>query len=123
LHKPRQHPTPRLQKRMAHDNLHEPLQALSPVLNHIVAEAVRKHLPGQRWDRYPRALALKYVSEILKVRVPATHTGLPQLEGRDVGLAENLVVGVHGAADAVGAWVFDLGELKIRMWIFGGGRE
>jgi hypothetical protein len=31
-----------------------------------------------------------------------------QLEGGDVGFAEDFVVRVHGAAHAVGSWVADL---------------
>jgi len=87
------------------------------VLDHIVAEAIRKDLSGQGWDRDPRALPLKYVAEVFKVRVAAAHAGLPQFEGGDVGLAEDLVVRVHGAADTVRAWVLDLAE---RVWLEGG---
>jgi len=117
LHKSRQHLAPRLQQRVSHHDLHEPLQPLSPVLDHIVAEAIRKDLSGQGWDRDPRALPLKYVTEVFKVRVAAAHAGLPQFEGGDVGLAEDLVVRVHGAADTVRAWVLDLAE---RVWLEGG---
>ena len=34
---------------------------------------------------------------------------MPQFEGGDVGPAQDLVVGVHAATDAVGAGVFHLG--------------
>ena len=78
------------------------------MLNHIITKAVCKHLSRQRWDRHPRALPLKYIPEILKVRVATTNARLPQLEGGDVGFAEDLVVGVHRAADTMGAWILDL---------------
>lgn len=93
---------------MAHHDLQELLQALPPALDDIVAETVRKHLPRQRRDGDARALALEDVAEVLKVRVAAAHSALPQLEGRDVGPADDLVVGVHVAADAVCARVADL---------------
>lgn len=78
------------------------------MLNHIIAKAIRKHLPRQRRDRNARALALQDVAEVLEVGVAAAHRRLAQFEGRDVGAAQDLVVGVHGAADAVGAGVLDL---------------
>jgi hypothetical protein len=93
---------------MANHNLQKPLQALSAMLDHIVAEPIRKHFSRQRRDRDARALALQDVAEVFEVAVPAAHAAVPQLEGRDVGPAEDLVVGVHAAAHAVGAGVFDL---------------
>lgn len=100
---------------MAHDDLQEALQALPPMLNDIVAEAVREDLPRQRRDRDARALALQDVAEVLEVAVPAAHAAVPQLEGRDVGAAQDLVVRVHAAAHAVGARVLDLGKREQRV--------
>lgn len=99
---------------MPHHNLQEPLQALPPVFNHIVAEAVREHLARQRRDSDARRLALEDVAEVLEVGVAAADGRLAQLEGRDVGPAEDLVVGVHVAAHTVGAWVADLERAKRR---------
>jgi len=50
LHKPRQHLTPRLQQRMAHHDLHEPLQTLPPMLNHIITESIREDFAWQWRD-------------------------------------------------------------------------
>lgn len=93
---------------MAHHNLEKLLEPLAAALDDVVAEAVREHLAWQRRDRNARALALKYVAEVLKVRVAAANGALPQLEGGDVGAADNLIVRVHVAADAVRARVADL---------------
>lgn len=67
------------------------------MLDDVVAEAVRKDLSRQRRDGDARALALQDVAEILKVGVASPHAAVLQLEGGDVGPADNLVVGVHGA--------------------------
>jgi hypothetical protein len=52
---------------MPNNNLQEPLQPLPPMLDHIITEAIRKDLAGQRWDRNTRALPLENVAEILEV--------------------------------------------------------
>lgn len=93
---------------MAHDDLEKPLQPLPPMLDHVVAEPIRKDLARQRRDGDARALALQDVAEILEVRVAAPHAAVLQLEGRDVGPADDLVVGVHGARGAVRLRVADL---------------
>lgn len=93
---------------MADDDLEELFQAGPPTLNHVIAEAVGEDLAGQRGDGHASALALEDVAEVLKVGVAAAHAALAELEGGDVGPAEDLVVGVHVAADAVGARVADL---------------
>ncbi len=81
------------------------------MLNHIVAEAVGKHLPRQRRDGDARTLPLEDVAEVLKVGVAAAHDGGAELEGGDVGAGVDLVGGVHGArGGAVGLGVFDLGN-------------
>lgn len=110
LHKRGQHLTARLQQRMADDDLQEALQALAAVLDDVVAEAVRKDLAGQRRDGDAAALALEDVAKVLKVGVAAAHARGLELEGGNVGAAEDLVAGVHGAADAVGLGVADLGR-------------
>lgn len=93
---------------MPHHNLQEPLQPLPPVLNHIIAKTVRKHLPRQRRYGHARRLALEDVAEVLKVAVAPAHGRVLELEGGDVGAAHDFVVGVHGARCAVGLGVFDL---------------
>lgn len=108
LDKAGQNLTASLQKRMSHHNLQEPLQTFPPMLNHIVAKAVREHLAWQRWDRDPRALALQDVAEVFEVRVAAAHAAMAQLEGGDVGATYDLVVCVHAPTYAVRARVLDL---------------
>lgn len=88
---------------MPHDNLEELLQAGSSVLDDIVAKAVGEDLARQRRDGHAGALALEDVAEVFKVGVPPAHAALAQLEGGDVGAAEDLVVGVHGPSHAVGS--------------------
>lgn len=94
---------------MSDDDLQEALQAVAAMLDDVVAEAVGKDLPRQRRDGHARALALEDVAEGFKVRVAPPHGAVLQLEGGDVGPADDLVVGVHVArAGAVGARVADL---------------
>jgi len=78
------------------------------MLNHVITKPVRKHLPGQRRDGDAGRFALQDVAEVFEVAVATAHAGMAQLEGGDVGPAQDLVVGVHAAADAVGAGIFDL---------------
>ena len=108
LHKTRHDLTPRLQQRMPHHNLQKPLQPLPPVLNHIVAEPVRKHLARQGRDRDPCALPLEDVAEVFEVAVASADGAVLELEGGDVGSADDFVVRVHAARSAVGLGVFDL---------------
>lgn len=93
---------------MTNNNLQEPLQALPPMLNHIITKAIRKDLSRQRWDRNSRAFPLKNIAEVLEIRISSAHTAVTELEGGDVGAAHDLVVCVHVAADSVGAGVSDL---------------
>lgn len=80
---------------MSDDDLQKLLQPLAPVLDDVVAEPVREHLARQRGDRDARALPLQDVAEVLEVAVPPAHGAVLQLEGGDVGPADDLVVGVH----------------------------
>ena len=93
---------------MTDDNLQEMLQPVPPMLDHVVAEAVGKHLARQRRDGDARALALEDVAKVLKVRVPPPHAAVLELERRDVGAAHDLVVRVHLAAQTVRLRVLDL---------------
>lgn len=101
--------TPRLQKRVTGDNLQETLQALAAMLDDVVAEPVCKDLARQRGDRHARALALEDVAEILEIGVAAAHDRVLQLEGGDIGAADDFVRGVHVARGAVCLRVADLG--------------
>lgn len=124
LHKRPKHLTPRLQQRMPHHDLQEPLQPLPPMLNHLIAEPIRKHLAGQRRDGHAGALALEDVAEILEIGVAAAHDGVAQLEGGDVGAGVDFVRGVHGAlGGAVGFRVFDLWVRRVVNLVRVGGRE
>lgn len=98
---------------MADDDPQKLLEPGPPALDDVVAEAVGKDLAGQGRDGDTGRLALEYVAKVLKVRVPAMDGTLAQLEGRDVGPADDLVVGVHVAADAVGARVAHLDLEKV----------
>ena len=114
LHKRPQNLTPRLQQRMSHDNLQEALQAFPPMLNHIVREPIREHLPWERGNRDARGLALEDVTEIFEVGVSAADDGVAQFEGGDVGARVDLVGGVHAAGGgAVGLGVFDLVVVEV----------
>lgn len=108
LYEAGQHFTPCLQKRVSGHNLQEPLQSLAAMLDHVVAEAVGEHLARERGDGDARALSLQDIAEVLKVRVAAAHDGVFELEGGDVGAADDLVRGVHVAGCAVGLGVAHL---------------
>lgn len=112
LHKRSQNLTTSLQQRMSHDNLQKLLQPRAPPLNHIVAKSIGKHFSRQRGDGHARTLPLQYVAEVFEIRVSAADAALAQLEGGDVGAAEDLVVRVHGPADAVGSGVANLDAAK-----------
>jgi hypothetical protein len=95
---------------MANNNLQEPLKAFPPVLNHIVAKAIRKDLSRQRWDRNARRLSLQYISEVLEIGVSPSYIAMSELKGWYVRAAEDLVICVHIAAHAMSAGVLDLGK-------------
>ena len=75
------------------------------MLNYIIAKPIREDLSWQRGDCDSRRLALQNVAEVLEVGIASADGGMAQLEGGDVGSAEDLVVGVHVSAHAVGARV------------------
>lgn len=93
---------------MPHDDLQEPLQPFPPMLDHIITEPVREDLAGERGDGNTSRFALEDVAKVFKVRVAPTDGAVLELEGGDVGPADDLVVGVHMAVSAVGLGVFDL---------------
>lgn len=93
---------------MTDDNLEKLFQPGATALDDIVAEAIRKDLSRQRGDGHAGALALENVAKVLKVGVATADAALAELEGGDVGAAEDLVVGVHAAADAVRPGVANL---------------
>jgi hypothetical protein len=82
------------------------------------------HLPRQRRNGHPGALALQDVTEVFKVRVAAADDRVAQLEGGNVGARVDLVRGVHCAwGGAVGLWVLDLRVRLSEGWWAGGGRR
>lgn len=99
---------PRLQERVADDNLQEALQAFATVLDDVVGEAVGEDLAGERGDGDTGRLAFEDVAEGLKVRIAPPHRGLLELEGRDVGLHADLIRRVHAPPGAVGLRVANL---------------
>jgi len=116
LYETSQHLTPSLQEWVPRHNLQEPLKTLTPVLNDVVTEPVREHLTRQRGNSNSRALALEDIAEILKVGVAATHDRVLQLEGRDVGSADDFVRGVHVPGCAMGLGVADLDLKEVLRW-------
>jgi hypothetical protein len=101
---------------VADDYLQEALQALAAVLDYVVTEAVGEDLAGERRDGDAGGLALEDVAEVLEVGIAPPHAAVSQLEGGDVGPADDLVVRVHAAAHAVGARIFDLEGHRVRSW-------
>lgn len=85
------------------------------MLDHIIAKSIRKHLSRQRRYSDPCRFALEDIAEVFEVGVATPHGAVAQLEGGDVGPAEDLVIGVHAAAHAVGSGVLDLKEFVIRL--------
>jgi hypothetical protein len=71
---------------MPHDDLQEPLQALPPMLNDIVREAIRKNFAWQRRNGHTSRFPLEDVTEVLEVAIATAYGGLLKLEGRDIGL-------------------------------------
>lgn len=65
------------------------------MLDHVVAEAIGEDLAWQWGNSNACALAFEDIAEVLKVGVAAAHDGMFQLEGRDVGTADNFVRGIH----------------------------
>ena len=78
------------------------------MLNHIITKPICKDLAGQRGNRDSRRLAFKNIAEVLEVGIAPADGGMAQLEGGDVGSAEDLVVGIHVTTHAMGAWVANL---------------
>lgn len=96
---------------MPRHNLQEPLEPLAPVLNHIITEPVCEYLTRQRGNGDARTLALEDITEVLEVGVAAAHNRVLELEGGNVGAADDLVGGVHVSGCAVGLGIADLGVL------------
>ena len=93
---------------MADNNLQKPLETLSSMLNHIVAEPICEHFSRQWRDGDPCALSFKYVAEVFKIGVAAPDGAVFELKGGDIGPADDLIVGVHTAGCAVGLRVLHL---------------
>lgn len=93
---------------MADDYLEELLQSSPAALDDVVTEPVGEDLARQGGDGNPGGLALEDVAEVFKVGIPAADGALAQLESGDVCAANDLVVGIHGAAHAVSPRVANL---------------
>lgn len=93
---------------MADDDLQETLEALPAQLDHVVAEPVGEDLAGQGRNGHAGGLAFEDVAEVLKVGVATADGRVFELEGGDVGPADDLVVGVHVARRAVGLGILYL---------------
>ena len=101
---------------MSNNNLQETLQSLTSVFDHIVAEPVGEHLARQRRNGNPRAFPLEDVPEVLEVRVAAANDRVLELEGGNVGAADDLVGGVHVAGSAMSLGVADLFMIDGLAW-------
>lgn len=93
---------------MSSDYLKEPLEPFLALFDDFVTESVRKHLSWEWGYRDTCALAFQDITEVLEVRVPATHDRVFQLEGRDVGSALDLVRRVPLAGGAMSYGFDDL---------------
>lgn len=67
LNKASEHATSCLQKRMADDNLEEPLQAFPTLFDNGIVELVEVDLSGQWGNSDTGALTLEDIAEVLKV--------------------------------------------------------
>lgn len=108
LHKSSQHLAPRLQQGVPDNDLEELLQPRSPILDDLVTEPVGKHFAGKWRDSHSGALAFQNIAEVFKIRIPSPHRRLAQLEGWNIGAADDFVVGVHVPTDTMCLWVAHL---------------
>ena len=93
---------------MSDHNLQKPLQSLSPMLYHVIAESVCKDLTGQRRNRHSGTFSLQDVTKIFEVRIATADSAVFELEGRNIGSADNLVISIHVTGCAVSLRVFNL---------------
>ena len=80
---------------MPDHNLQEPLQSLSPMFYHVIAESVCKDLAGQRRNCHSGTFSLQDVTKIFEVRIATADSAVFELEGRDIGSADDLIIGIH----------------------------
>lgn len=71
------------------------------MFNHIIAEAIREYLAGQRRDGHSSALAFKNVTKIFEVRVAASDSAVFEFESRNVCSTNNLIIRIHGSRRAM----------------------
>lgn len=109
LYEASQNFTAGLEKWMSNHNLQESLQALSPMLNHIITESIRKDLSRQRRNCDSRRLSLQDIPKVFKVRITPPYVAVAELEGGNIGATYDLVVGVHIAAHSMSARILHLG--------------
>ena len=75
-----------LQQRMSSNNTQKPLQSLSPALNHLIRESIRKYFSGQRRNINAGRFMLENVAKGFKVRVAPPDDGLSKFESGYIGL-------------------------------------
>ena len=78
------------------------------MLNDVVAESVGKDFSGKWRNGDARGLALENVAEVFKVAISAADRGGFELEGGDVGAADDFVGRVHVAANPVSLGISNL---------------
>lgn len=71
---------------MSSNNAQKPFQSLSPALNHLIRESVRKYFSGQRRNINAGRFMLENVTEGFKVRVASPDDGLSKFESGYIGL-------------------------------------
>jgi hypothetical protein len=78
------------------------------VFDNIVAEAIREDLARQRRNCHTCRFSLQDIAEVLEIGIAPTNRAMAELEGGNVGAADDLIVGVHTSAHAVSTRVLDL---------------
>jgi len=93
---------------MSCDNTQESLETFSSALDNLIREAVCEDFARERRDVDPRGLVLEDISEGFKIGVAPAYKRMAQLEGGNVGLAYDLVVGVHLSSKSMGLRISNL---------------
>jgi len=93
---------------MAGHYCEKPFQTLPSRFDHLVRKPIGKDFAGKCGDINAGRLALQDIAECFKVRIPPPHKRMPQLEGRYIGFANNLVVSIHLPSKSMRLWVANL---------------
>jgi len=92
---------------MTNNDLQEPLETFPPMLDNIVTEPICEDLARQWRDCHSCRFSLQDLAKVLEIRIAPTNRAMAELEGGDIGTADDLIVGVHTSAHAVGTRVLD----------------